>query len=76
MGLCPLFALLSGDEKYLNAAVECMRNCLCLFDDDGRGAATYMYPYRLNDVYGKKYDELANDQDFALYFALETKLLK
>lgn len=67
---------LSGDEKYLNAAVECMRNCLCLFDDDGRGSAAYMYPYRLNDVYGKKYDEWANDQDFALYFALETKLLK
>ena len=67
---------ISGDERYREAAEECMRNCLCLFTDDGRGAAAYMYPYRINDVYGKLYDDWANDQDFALYFALETGLLK
>ena len=67
---------ISGEEKYAKAAEECMRNCLCLFSDDGRGSAAYMYPYRINDVYGKVYDEWANDQDFALYFALETGVLK
>ena len=67
---------ISGDERYREAAEECMRNCLCLFTDDGRGSAAYMYPYRINDVYGKLYDDWANDQDFALYFALETGLLK
>lgn len=67
---------ISGDGKYAEAAEECMRNCLCLFSDDGRGSAAYVYPYRMNDIYGKAYDEWANDQDFALYFALETGLLK
>ena len=66
---------ISGDEKYVKAAEECMRNCLCLFTDDGRGSAAYVYPYRINETYGKVYDEWANDQDFALYFALETEIL-
>lgn len=61
---------ISGEEKYAKAAEECMRNCLCLFSDDGRGSAAYIYPYRINDACGKVYDEWANDQDFALYFAL------
>ena len=67
---------ISGEEKYANAAEECMRNCLCLFSDDGRGSAAYIFPYRINDTCGKVYDEWANDQDFALYFALETGLIK
>lgn len=66
---------ISGDERYCAAAEECMRNCLCLFSDDGRGSAAYMYTYRINDAYGKVYDEWANDQDFALYFVLETGIL-
>ena len=49
-----------------------MRNCLCLFTDDGRGSCAYVYPYRINGEKGQFYDEWANDQDFALYFALET----
>lgn len=61
---------ISGEEKYAKAAEECMRNCLCLFSDDGRGSAAYIFPYRINDTCGKVYDEWANDQDFALYFAL------
>lgn len=65
----------SGETRYFDMARECMRNCLCLFDDEGRGSAAYLYPYRLNEAYGEKYDEWANDQDFALYFALETGLL-
>ncbi|MDD6484503.1 MAG: hypothetical protein PUF72_08005 [Clostridiales bacterium] len=65
---------ISGDEKYLNAAEECMRNCLCLFDDEGKGSCAYVYPYRINGEKGEFYDEWANDQDFALYFALETGL--
>lgn len=65
----------SGEQKYLAAARECMRNCLCLFTDDGRGSAAYVYPYKLNKTFGEHYDNWANDQDFALYFALETGLL-
>ena len=65
---------LSDDEKYLKAAEECMRNCLCLFSDDGRGSCAYVYPYRINGTKGQFYDEWANDQDFALYFAIKTGL--
>lgn len=65
----------SKDEKYLKAAKECMRNCMCLFTDDGRGSAAYVYPYKINKSFGEAYDPWANDQDFALYFALETELL-
>lgn len=65
----------SKNEKYLTAARECMRNCMCLFSEDGRGSAAYVYPYKLNKTFGEFYDNWANDQDFALYFALETGLL-
>lgn len=61
---------ISGDEKYKIAAEKCMRNCLCLFTENGKGSAAYMYPYKINNTYGEFYDDWSNDQDFALYFAL------
>lgn len=63
---------ISGETRYLDMARECMRNCLCLFADDGTASAAYLYPYKLDDTFGEAYDGWANDQDFALYFALET----
>ncbi len=62
---------ISGDENFLSAAKECIRNCLCLFTEDGRGSAAYVYPFRVDGKKGQFYDEWANDQDFALYFALD-----
>ncbi len=61
----------SGDKEYLDSAKECMRNCMCLFSDGGRGSAAYIYPYKLGKAFGERYDNWANDQDFALYFALD-----
>ena len=49
------------DEKYLTAAEECTRNCLCLFTDGGKGSCAYVYPYRINGEKGQFYDEWAND---------------
>ncbi len=69
------YYMMSGDKKYLASAEECMRNCMCLFADDGCASAAYIYPRRLGARFGEMYDEWANDQDFALYFALETGLL-
>lgn len=68
------YYLLTGEERYRAAAEECMRNCLCLFMDDGSASCAYLYPERIGDRYGKAYDPWANDQDFALYFAMETGL--
>lgn len=61
---------ISGEERYKIAARKCIRNCLCLFMDDGFGSAAYVYPYMSNGKKGQFYDDWANDQDFALYFAL------
>lgn len=65
---------ITQDKKYKLAATECIRNCLCLFTDDGRGSCAYVYPYKTWGRRGQFYDEWANDQDFALYFALQMDL--
>lgn len=89
---------ISKDEKYLEFAKECIRNCLCLFNDKGEGSCAYVYPFKIRDKFyscnrnkliesglmknekekinsmynkGQFYDEWANDQDYALYFALD-----
>ncbi len=66
----------TGDVEWKARAVECIRNCMCLFTDDGKGSAAYVYPYRTEGFFGELYDDWANDQDFALYFAIEAELLK
>lgn len=53
-----------------------IRNCLCLFGADGSASCAYIYPYRCNGMKGATYDGWANDQDYALYFALEYELLQ
>lgn len=62
---------ISGDNNYFVAADRCMRNCMCLFTDDGLGSCAYMYPYSIDGRRGQFYDEWENDQDFALYIAIE-----
>lgn len=61
---------LSGNEEYLRRAEECVRNCMCLIRDDGRGGAAYVYPYKLDGKRGEFLDPWANDQDLVLYDAL------
>lgn len=62
---------LSGDAVYKRAAQECMRNCLCLFTEEGQASCAYVFPFRIDDRRGEFYDEWANDQDYALYFFLD-----
>lgn len=61
---------LSGDAAYLRRAENCIRNCLCLFGEDGTGSCAYVYPFRVDNHKGEFFDGWANDQDFALYFAI------
>ena len=61
------YARLSNDNRYLERAEECIRNCLCLIGDDARGAAAYVYPHLVNGTRAELYDEWANDQDLPLY---------
>lgn len=62
---------LSGDATYKKKADNCIRNCLCLFMPDGAASCAYLTPYRIDSYYGECYDDWANDQDFALYYAIQ-----
>ena len=71
---------ISGEEKYQDKAKRCLRNCLCLFADDGTASCAYVYPFSVRmlgedgkygpRIRGEFNDAWANDQDFALYFIL------
>lgn len=64
------YGRLSGEDKWIEKAEECVRNCLCLISDDGKGAAAYVYPYKTNGDRAEFYDPFANDQDLVFYDAL------
>ena len=64
------YYLLSGDEDYKKYAENCIRNCMCLFFPDGAASCAYVQPFYVDSVRGEFYDEWANDQDFALYYAM------
>lgn len=66
----------SNDKEYVRDAEECLRNCLCLFEENGRAHCAYVFPHRVNSELGGFYDDWANDQDFALYFALKSGLFE
>lgn len=58
-------------KTYIKMAEDNIRNCLCLFTPEGRGYCAYLYPFRIGQKKGKIFDAYANDQDFALYFAMK-----
>ena len=64
------YGRLSGEKEWINRAEECIRNCMCLIGDDGRGSAAHMYPRMVNSEQGDYFDPWANDQDLVLYDAL------
>lgn len=65
------YSLLSGEEAYHTAAVRCIKNCLCLFFEDGAASCAYDYPFSTDGKMCESFDEWANDQDFALYYAMQ-----
>lgn len=74
-------------NEYFRRMENNLKNNLCVFDDNGYGATSYLVPYKVvmyssipyyyNEMlpegiaYGRKYDDYANDQDWALYFAVK-----
>ena len=64
------YSRLTGETEWLDRAEECIRNCMCLIGDDGRGSAACVYPYRLDGRRGEFFDPWSNDQDLVLYDAL------
>lgn len=68
---CRLYFLATGDEAYRMRANTIFRNNLCLFHKDGSASCAYLYPFLVNGQYGKFYDPWANDQDWALVYAMK-----
>lgn len=66
-----LYADSISSDKYYKLAEKSARNCLCLFMPDGSASCAYIYPYMINDKMGRFFDGWANDQDFALYYAIK-----
>ncbi len=67
------YGRLSGKNEWREYGKQTIENCFCLFGEHGEGFCAYVKPYRVNGKRGNFYDAFANDQDFALYFALRTQ---
>lgn len=66
-----LVARITGDETYARRANDSVRGVLSLIHDDGRASCAYVFPYSVNGVRADYADPYANDQDWALVFALQ-----
>ena len=63
----------TGEESYRQKAVSSMKGCLNLFMDDGSASCAMIFPTQVNGREANYYDPWANDQDWALYYALKYK---
>lgn len=80
------------DNKYFEKAEDIYKNNICVFMPNGFAASSYLYPYKITTyasipdkpnpfmapgvAHGERYDEWANEQDWALYYAAKRLLLK
>lgn len=62
---------LTGASMYRKNAEASLRGCLNLFLPDGSASCAMVYPAKINGADGHYYDPWANDQDWALYYALK-----
>ncbi|HEU5223518.1 MAG TPA: hypothetical protein VFU07_07535 [Candidatus Lumbricidophila sp.] len=60
----------TGDARYAARANASLRAVLPTIFDDGRASAAFVLPHRVNGERTIGWDPLANDQDWALVFAL------
>ncbi len=74
-------------ERYRELSRQVLFNNLCVYAPDGFGSCGYLVPYKVvqytsdreyqnammpcQTTYGCRYDDFANDQDWALYFAVK-----
>lgn len=65
------YEILTGDSRYRKRAVASIRGCLNLFFPDGFASSAMVFPEKINGEAGHYYDPWANDQDWALYYALK-----
>ena len=61
----------TGEENYRRKASSSFRGCLNLFGRDGSASCAMVFPKSVNGREAGYYDPWANDQDWALYYALK-----
>ena len=61
----------TGDHSFREMARASLRGCLNLFAADGSASCAMVFPQTVNGKKGDFYDPWANDQDWALYYALK-----
>lgn len=64
---------MTGDTVYRQKAAASIRGCLNLFGQDGSASCAMVFPKQVNGRKAGYYDPWANDQDWALYYALKYK---
>ena len=70
-GCCyALYAKATGDPAYAARAEAALRSPLALIFPDGSASCACLFPVCVNGRPAAGYDPYANDQDWALYFAL------
>ena len=65
----------TGDDSYRRRGRQVLMNNLSSFTADGRGRCVYIYPDTVNGNPGRRWDPLANDQDWALVFLMQAAAL-
>ena len=63
-------ARISGRSRYAKAAADICKANLGLFSEDGRGSAAWLYPNEVDGERGRFPEPMANDENFAIAFAV------
>jgi hypothetical protein len=66
-----LYGTLTENKEAVEIGRNNIKNCTCLFKENGEASCAYVYPFSVNGERGEYFDVFANDQDFALYFLLK-----
>lgn len=69
-------AAATGDRRAAAAAAQICKANLGLFTEDGRGGAAWVYPNEVDGAKGRFLEPMANDENYAIAFALRQKLLQ
>lgn len=65
------YAKITGDQAYEEKAEASLRGCMNLFFPNGMASCAMVYPDTVNERTAHYYDPWANDQDWALYYAVK-----
>jgi hypothetical protein len=70
------YAKIKQKPEYYSRAEASIKGTLSMFREDGSASCACLYPWKVNGQKGKFYDVWANDQDWALYYALRSGLCR